>query len=84
MESPSQVCSQSQCYAVALFGGEGEGGCGPDRKRDVRHVLMYLLLSLIPVDRAELHVVALVSKLRLAVGCQLVDEQDAWGRQLAL
>jgi hypothetical protein len=44
----------------------------------------HLLLSLIPVDRAELHVVALLSKLGLAVGCHLVDEQDAWGCQLAL
>ncbi len=51
---------------------------------ETRCVLMYLLLSLIPVDRAELHMVALLSKLGLAVGCHLVDEQDAWGRQLAL
>jgi len=78
------VRSQSQCYAAALIGGEGEGGCRPDWNQDVRCVLMYLLLSLIPVDRAELHMVALLSKLGLAVGCHLVDEQDAWGCQLAL
>ena len=33
MQSPSQVCSQSQCYAVALIGGEGEGAVGQTENR---------------------------------------------------
>ncbi len=37
----------------------------------------YLLLSLVPVDRAQLHVVVLLSKFGLAVGGHLVYEQNS-------